>query len=92
MNRSLKKELYIDKEFDKLFAEHVSKFSHAPTKHPMYIKYRSSLILPKHLNYFFKLYNGKWYVPIYVTNEMLGHKFGEFVLTRKSNQKQVKKK
>lgn len=43
---------------------------------------RSSQILPKFLGLTFKVYNGKAYKNITVTEEMIYHKFGEFVFTR----------
>jgi len=43
---------------------------------------RDSEILPKFLGLNFKVYNGKDYVELTVTDLMIGHKFGEFVFTR----------
>lgn len=43
---------------------------------------RSSEIIPAFLGLTFKVYNGKSYLEIIVTDEMIGHKFGEFVYTR----------
>lgn len=44
---------------------------------------RNSTILPKFLEKSFKIYNGKKFDEIVVTEEMIGHKFGEFSPTRK---------
>jgi ribosomal protein S19 len=44
---------------------------------------RTSEILPTFLEKTFEVYNGKKYVEILVTEEMIGHKFGEFSATRK---------
>ena len=43
---------------------------------------RNSEIIPKFLNLIFKIHNGKNYIEISVTEDMIGHKFGEFVSTR----------
>lgn len=43
---------------------------------------RNCKINPKFIGLTFKVHNGKNYTEITVTNEMIGHKFGEFSLTR----------
>jgi ribosomal protein S19 len=43
---------------------------------------RSSEIVPMFLGLTFDVYNGKNYVEVTVTDEMIGHKFGEFSYTR----------
>lgn len=48
----------------------------------MYIS-RNSQIAPKFLNLTFKVHNGKIFNEISVTEDMIGHKFGEFSFTRK---------
>lgn len=44
---------------------------------------RSSTILPNFIGKTFGIYNGKKHIPIFITENMVGHKFGEFALTRK---------
>jgi len=44
---------------------------------------RSSVITPMCLNRSFKIFNGKNFTNLNVTEQMIGHKFGEFSLTRK---------
>ena len=44
---------------------------------------KSTLIKSKHLNSKFLIYNGKDFQKLIVSKDMLGHKFGEFVMTRK---------
>jgi ribosomal protein S19 len=44
---------------------------------------KNSFIVPKFINKTFKLHNGKIYSEIEISKEMIGHKFGEFVFTRK---------
>lgn len=55
---------------------------------------RSSEIIPKFLGLTFKIPNGKSYIEIEITEEMIGHKFGEFSPTRArfSFKKKSKKK
>lgn len=43
---------------------------------------RNSEIVPKFLGVTFRVHNGKTYSEVTVTNDMIGHKFGEFVFTR----------
>lgn len=56
---------------------------------------KSSTLLPKFIGLTLKVYNGKTFVIIKITEEMIGHKLGEFVLTRKQfsyKKKKTKKK
>jgi len=46
-------------------------------------KNRSSNILPCFVNLVIYVYNGKKYIPFYVIKDYLGHKFGEFIYTRR---------
>lgn len=46
------------------------------------ILYRNSEILPQFIGKTFLIYNGKNYVEILVTDDMINHKFGEFIFTR----------
>lgn len=43
---------------------------------------RSSTIFPEMVEHTISVYNGKTHVPVYITEDMVGHKLGEFVLTR----------
>ena len=43
---------------------------------------RRSTILPEFVGHTFAIHNGRKHVPIYVTENMVGHKLGEFALTR----------
>jgi small subunit ribosomal protein S19 len=43
---------------------------------------RRSTILPQFVGFTFGVYNGKKFVPVLVTEDMVGHKFGEFSPTR----------
>ena len=44
---------------------------------------RRSTIFPQFVEHTFAVYNGKEHLPVYVTEDMVGHKLGEFVPTRK---------
>jgi small subunit ribosomal protein S19 len=43
---------------------------------------RSSTILPSMVGFTIAVYNGKQHVPIFVSDQLVGHKLGEFVSTR----------
>lgn len=43
---------------------------------------RRSTIFPEFIGHTFSVYNGKKHIPVYVTDEMIGHKLGEFAPTR----------
>ena len=44
---------------------------------------RRSTIFPSFVEHTFAVYNGKEFIPVYVTEDMVGHKLGEFAPTRK---------
>lgn len=43
---------------------------------------RRSTIVPEFIGYTFAVHNGRKFIPVYVTENMIGHKFGEFAATR----------
>jgi len=43
---------------------------------------RASVIVPEFIGHNFEVYNGKKWVPLYVTEELVGHRLGEFSPTR----------
>lgn len=61
---------------------------------------RSSMIIPEMVGHTIAVYNGKQHVPIFVSDQIVGHKLGEFVPTRtfrshkklKTNDKKAKRK
>ena len=58
---------------------------------------RRSTIFPMFVGYTFAVHNGKKHIPIFITEDMVGHKLGEFAPTRRfgghsGNQKQAKNK
>jgi small subunit ribosomal protein S19 len=52
---------------------------------------RGSTILPEFVGHGFDIHTGKTFVSITITEDMIGHKFGEFASTRKSGKHKVKK-
>jgi small subunit ribosomal protein S19 len=44
---------------------------------------RRSTIFPEFVGHTIAVHNGKEFIPVYVTEDMVGHKLGEFALTRK---------
>lgn len=53
---------------------------------------RNSMILPSFLGKTIQIYNGKFFLPLFITDVMLGHKLGEFCFTRSRHIYKKKKK
>ena len=79
MARSLKKGPFIDESLMKK----VQKVNESEKKEVIKTWSRRSTILPEFIGNTFAVHNGKEFVPVYVTEDMVGHKLGEFVATRK---------
>ena len=60
----------------------VDKYKDDPKKIPIKTWSRKSTILPDFVGVSFQIYNGKKFIPITVSEDMVGHKFGEFAPTR----------
>jgi small subunit ribosomal protein S19 len=78
MGRSLKKGPYVDA---KLFGK-VNKQQSAGSREPMKTWARRCTIVPEFVGYTFLVHNGKVFNKVYVTEDMVGHKLGEFSPTR----------
>lgn len=78
MGRSLKKGPYVDQKLLKK----VEKQSNTKSKEPIKTWCRRSTIAPDFIGHTFLVHNGKMHVSVYVTEEMVGHKLGEFAPTR----------
>ena len=78
MARSLKKGPFVDHH---LLAK-VEKASAIKDKKPIKTWSRRSTILPEFIGLTIAVHNGKQHVPVYVTENMVGHKLGEFSHTR----------
>ena len=79
MARSLKKGSFIDESLMKKVKANNS----AEKKEVIKTWSRRSTIFPEFIGNTFAVHNGKEFVPVYVTEDMVGHKLGEFVPTRK---------
>lgn len=78
MSRSLKKGPYIDVKLDKK----VSAMNDSGKKTVMKTWARASMISPDFVGHTIAVHNGNKFIPVYVTENMVGHKLGEFALTR----------
>jgi len=79
MARSLKKGPFVDESLMKK----VKKNNSAEKKEVIKTWSRRSTIFPEFIGNTFAVHNGKEFIPVYVTEDMVGHKLGEFVPTRK---------
>lgn len=78
MPRSLKKGPFIDLHLLKKVEQAVEKNERRPIK----TWSRRSMILPEMVGLTIAVHNGRQHVPVMVTEEMVGHKLGEFAATR----------
>ncbi len=80
MARSLRKGPFVEESL----LTKVLKLQNDPGKGNKVIKTwaRSSTIVPEFIGFTFAVHNGKKFIPVYVTDNMIGHKLGEFSLTR----------
>ena len=78
MARSLKKGPFVDEHLMKK----VEALNAAGKKEVIKTWSRRSTIFPQFIEHTFAVYNGKEHIPVYVTEDMVGHKLGEFVATR----------
>jgi small subunit ribosomal protein S19 len=78
MTRSLKKGPFVDHH---LLAK-VEKATASNDKKPVKTWSRRSTILPEFIGLTIAVHNGRQHVPVFVTEHMVGHKLGEFALTR----------
>jgi small subunit ribosomal protein S19 len=79
MARSLKKGPYV---FERLL-NRVKELNKSGKKEVLKTWSRRSTIYPDFIGHTFAVHNGKEFIPVYVTEDMVGHKLGEFALTRK---------
>ena len=79
MARSLKKGPFIDEHLMKK----VKALNETDKKEVIKTWSRRSTIYPEFIGHTFAVHNGKEFIPVYVTEDMVGHKLGEFALTRK---------
>ena len=80
MARSLKKGPFVDEHLMKK----VQEMNKIGKKEVIKTWSRRSTIFPDFIGHTFAVHNGKEHIPVYVTEDMVGHKLGEFALTRKN--------
>ncbi len=78
MGRSLKKGPFVDPRL----LEKVEKLNSAGRKEPVKTWARRCTISPEFVGHTFLVHNGRTHMTVYVTEDMVGHKLGEFAPTR----------
>ncbi len=78
MSRSLKKGPFVDGRLMKKVEAAVA----GKDKKPIKTWSRRSTVVPDFIGLTIAVHNGKQHVPVYITEQMVGHKLGEFALTR----------
>ncbi|WP_291858678.1 30S ribosomal protein S19 [Marinilabilia sp.] len=78
MSRSLKKGPYIHYKLDKK----VGAMNESGKKSVIKTWARASMIAPEFVGHTIAVHNGNKFIPVYVTENMVGHKLGEFAPTR----------
>ncbi|MFA6843365.1 MAG: 30S ribosomal protein S19 [Bacilli bacterium] len=78
MTRSLKKGPFCDEHLMKK----VAALNEANKKKVVQTWSRRSTIFPEFIGHTIAVYNGKVHIPVYITEDMVGHKLGEFAPTR----------
>ena len=78
MSRSIRKGPYIELHLLK----QVEKSIELKSKKPIKTWSRSSTIVPPMIGLTIAVHNGKDHIPVYITADMIGHKLGEFSMTR----------
>ena len=78
MSRSAKKGPYVD---EKLFRK-VSKLNENRAKQPIKTWARACTIVPEFVGHTFQVHNGRAFPDVFITEDMVGHKLGEFSHTR----------
>ena len=79
MARSVKKGPFADKSLLKK----IEKLNENNKKEVVKTWSRRSTIFPEFIGHTIAVHNGREFIPVYITEEMVGHKLGEFALTRK---------
>ena len=78
MSRSLKKGPFVDRHL----LLKVAKAQEAKNNKVIKTWSRRSTIIPQFIGLTFAVHNGKKFIPVYITDNMVGHKLGEFAPTR----------
>jgi small subunit ribosomal protein S19 len=80
MPRSAKKGPFVDKYIPKKME--VAKKEANPAKRVVSTYSRRSMVIPDMVGLTFAVYNGRKFIPVFITEQMVGHKLGEFSHTR----------
>ncbi len=78
MSRSVRKGPFVDEHLLKK----VEKMNAGGRKQPIQTWSRRSMIIPDFVGHTFNVHNGKSFATVFVTENMVGHKLGEFAITR----------
>lgn len=78
MTRSIKKGPYVDESLQ----SKVSKMISSGSRQPIKTWSRRSTVTPEFVGYTFAIYDGHKHIPVFITENMVGHKFGEFAPSR----------
>lgn len=78
MSRSIKKGPF----YDEFLMKRVKKLNQSKKKEIIKTWSRRSTIMPEFIEHTFAVYNGKEHITVYITEDMVGHKLGEFAPTR----------
>ena len=78
MPRSIKKGPFIDESLQRK----IRRAEETNSKQAIKTWSRRSTITPEMISLTFAVHNGKKFIPVYITEDMIGHKLGEFSLTR----------
>lgn len=78
MPRSIKKGPFIDKSL----LEKIERLNQANEKKIIKTWSRRSTIIPEMIGHTIAVHNGKKFIPVYITENLVGHKLGEFAPTR----------
>lgn len=78
MPRSIKKGPFVDHHLAKKIAEGLA----SPTRRPIKTWSRRSMVLPDMVGMTIAIHNGRQHVPVLISENMVGHKLGEFAPTR----------
>ena len=88
MARSLKKGPFVDSHL----AKKVDEMNKGSQKKVIKTWSRRSTVIPEMVGHTMAVHNGKKFIPVYVTENMVGHKLGEFAPTRTYRGHMVEKK
>ena len=78
MSRSLKKGPYVEESL----LRKVEKMKAAGKRQPIKTWSRRSMVIPDFVGLTFAIHNGRQHMPIFITENMVGHRLGEFAPTR----------